>query len=566
MDISIVVPLFNEEESLPELTRWIKRVMDRKSYSYEVILVDDGSNDSSWEVITRLHRENPAVRGIKFRRNYGKSAALFCGFEAAQGEVVITMDADLQDSPNEIPELVRMIREEKYDMVSGWKKKRFDPITKTVPSRLFNGTARLASGIKLHDFNCGLKAYRKAVVKSIEVYGEMHRYIPILAKHAGFTRIGEKVVQHQPRKYGTTKFGIERFVNGYLDLLSVTFISRFAKKPMHFFGLMGTFVFLFGFIATIVVGVNKLTMLARGIRAPLVADNPWFFIALVAMIIGTMLFLTGFIAELISRSAPERNIYQIETRTVDDVSTQEKKGALEPVVPNIVREKKIIAAPMTGTSAANETPEPERISENQDTAAPVTRAFQEEKTPEPERIGEKPGIPVAPAEPPAEPMAEPVAEPVAVTPVETAPAAEYPALEKVQKMKFAWEKPAVSEKVPPEPEEEMAETPPTGSEKPLWGEPTTEPDPEISGKTDDAPPAAEIPAITDDPLYGSTKVKFAYEEVTDQEVVDTDQEVMDTDQEKREDEPSSAGQENKGKPRKVTTVRKKQKPQDNTLF
>ncbi|HNU78643.1 MAG: glycosyltransferase family 2 protein [Prolixibacteraceae bacterium] len=315
MDISVVIPLYNEEESLSELTQWIDRVMDENRFTYEIILVDDGSNDGSWGVIENLYRINPSVRGIKFRRNYGKSAALFCGFEAAQGEVVITMDADLQDSPDEIPDLFRMITQEKYDMVSGWKKKRYDPFSKTLPSKFFNGTARLVSGIKLHDFNCGLKAYRKSVVKSIEVYGEMHRYIPILAKHAGFTRIGEKVVQHQSRKYGKTKFGIERFINGYLDLLSVTFISRFAKKPMHFFGLIGTFVFLLGFIAAIVVGVNKLTMLARGIRAPLVADNPWFFIALMAMIIGTMLFLTGFIAELISRSAPERNIYQIETKT-----------------------------------------------------------------------------------------------------------------------------------------------------------------------------------------------------------------------------------------------------------
>jgi len=315
MDISVVIPLYNEEESLSELTHWIDRVMDENRFTYEIILVDDGSNDGSWGVIENLYRINPSVRGIKFRRNYGKSAALFCGFEAAQGEVVITMDADLQDSPDEIPDLFRMITQEKYDMVSGWKKKRYDPFSKTLPSKFFNGTARLVSGIKLHDFNCGLKAYRKSVVKSIEVYGEMHRYIPILAKHAGFTRIGEKVVQHQSRKYGKTKFGIERFINGYLDLLSVTFISRFAKKPMHFFGLIGTFVFLLGFIAAIVVGVNKLTMLARGIRAPLVADNPWFFIALMAMIIGTMLFLTGFIAELISRSAPERNIYQIETKT-----------------------------------------------------------------------------------------------------------------------------------------------------------------------------------------------------------------------------------------------------------
>ncbi len=315
MDISVVVPLFNEEESLPELVRWIRQVMEENHFSYEVILIDDGSSDASWEEIHKMSQENPAIRGIKFRRNYGKSAALYCGFEASKGNVVITMDADLQDSPEEIPELYRMIREEKFDMVSGWKKKRYDPFTKRLPSKLFNGTARLASGIKLHDFNCGLKAYRSAVVKSIEVYGEMHRYIPLLAKHAGFTRIGEKVVQHQARKYGKTKFGIERFINGYLDLLSVTFISKFGKKPMHLFGLLGTFMFLLGFVATIVVGVHKINMLSRGIRAPLVTDNPYFYLALVAMILGTQLFLTGFIAEMVSRTSPGRNIYQIETRT-----------------------------------------------------------------------------------------------------------------------------------------------------------------------------------------------------------------------------------------------------------
>lgn len=319
MDISIVIPLYNEEESLSELTRWIRRVMEDNHFTYEIILVDDGSNDTSWEVICNLSQENRLIRGIKFRRNYGKSAALYCGFEASQGDVVITMDADLQDSPEEIPELVRMIREDNLDMVSGWKKKRYDPFTKTLPSKLFNGTARLASGIQLHDFNCGLKAYRKAVVKSIEVYGEMHRYIPILAKHAGFTRIGEKVVQHQARKYGKTKFGIERFIHGYLDLLSVIFISKFAKKPMHLFGLLGTFMFLLGFVAAIVVGVHKLRMLSKGIPAPLVTNNPYFYLALVAMILGTQLFLTGFIAELVSRSASERNIYQIETRTGDGI-------------------------------------------------------------------------------------------------------------------------------------------------------------------------------------------------------------------------------------------------------
>lgn len=315
MDISVVVPLFNEEESLPELTEWIRRVMEENRFSYEIILVDDGSNDSSWKVIEELTWRNPDIRGIRFRRNYGKSAALYCGFEKCKGEVVITMDADLQDSPDEIPELYRMIRQEGFDMVSGWKKKRYDPFTKTLPSKLFNSTARMASGIRLHDFNCGLKAYRNAVVKSIEVYGEMHRYIPILAKFAGFTRIGEKVVQHKARKYGKTKFGIERFVNGYLDLLSLSFISKFGKRPMHFFGLLGSLVFLLGLIAAVVVGANKLILIGKGIRAPLVTDSPYFYIALVAMVIGTQLFLTGFIAELVSRSSSERNKYQIETTT-----------------------------------------------------------------------------------------------------------------------------------------------------------------------------------------------------------------------------------------------------------
>jgi glycosyltransferase involved in cell wall biosynthesis len=315
MDISVVVPLFNEEESLPELTSWIKKVMETNHFSYEIILVDDGSYDSSWEVISRLSVENEAIRGIRFRRNYGKSAALFCGFEASRGEVVITMDADLQDSPDEIPGLYHMIREEGYDMVSGWKKKRHDPLSKRWPSRIYNGTARIASGIRLHDFNCGLKAYRQSVVKSVEVYGEMHRYIPILAKNAGFNRIGEKIVRHQARKYGKSKFGIERYVNGYLDLLTVIFISRFAKKPMHFFGLLGTFTFFLGFVAAIIVGIHKLTMLSKGIRAPLITSNPYFYLALTAMIIGTMLFLTGFIAELVSRSASERNKYHVESQT-----------------------------------------------------------------------------------------------------------------------------------------------------------------------------------------------------------------------------------------------------------
>lgn len=317
MDISVVVPLYNEEESLQELTAWIEKVMHQNGFTYEILLIDDGSNDQSWNVIEQLSSNNPCIKGIKFRRNHGKSAALFCGFEAASGNVVITMDADLQDSPDEIPELYKMITEDKFDMVSGWKKKRYDPIMKTLPSKLFNGTARLASGIKLHDFNCGLKAYRKEVVKSIEVYGEMHRYIPILAKHAGFKRIGEKVVQHQARKYGKTKFGFERFINGYLDLLSVTFISRFGKKPMHFFGLLGTFMMIFGFAAAVYVGAHKLTMLARGIRAPLVTDNPYFFLALTCMVIGVQLFLAGFVAELVSRNSTERNKYHIEKRTYE---------------------------------------------------------------------------------------------------------------------------------------------------------------------------------------------------------------------------------------------------------
>jgi len=315
MDISIVVPLYNEEESLPELVGWIDKVMKENRFSYEVILVDDGSNDRSWTVIENLCREKTSVKGIKFRRNYGKSAALFSGFSAAEGDVVITMDADLQDSPDEIPGLYEMIIRENFDMVSGWKKKRYDPFIKRITSKFYNGTARRVSGIKLHDFNCGLKAYRKTVVKSIEVYGEMHRYIPILAKDAGFMRIGEKVVQHQSRKYGKTKFGLERFINGFLDLLSVTFISRFGKKPMHFFGLLGTLMFFIGLVATIVVGANKLIMLSKGIPAPKVTDSPYFYIALATMVIGTQLFLTGFVAELVSRSSSERNSYQIETKT-----------------------------------------------------------------------------------------------------------------------------------------------------------------------------------------------------------------------------------------------------------
>ena len=313
MDISVIVPLYNEAESLPELHAWIKRVMDEHRFSYEILFVNDGSTDDSWDVIERLHAEYPEVKGIKFRRNYGKSPALYCGFARAEGDVVITMDADLQDSPDEIPELYRMITEEKYDLVSGYKQKRYDPLSKTIPTKLFNATARKVSGIhNLHDFNCGLKAYRSEVVKNIEVYGEMHRYIPYLAKNAGFKRIGEKVVQHQARKYGTTKFGLDRFVNGYLDLLSLWFLSRFGVKPMHIFGLLGTLMFMLGFIAVCVVGGTKLYALSVGEPARLVTDSPYFYLSLVAMILGTQLFLTGFVAELVTRNSPERNKYQIE--------------------------------------------------------------------------------------------------------------------------------------------------------------------------------------------------------------------------------------------------------------
>lgn len=313
LDISVVVPLYNEDESLPELYAWIERVMKANGFSFEVIFVNDGSTDRSWEVIEELQEKSPYVKGIKFRRNYGKSPALFCGFERAQGRVVITMDADLQDSPDEIPELYRMITEEGYDLVSGWKQKRYDPLSKTIPTKLFNATARKVSGIhNLHDFNCGLKAYRSEVVKNIEVYGEMHRYIPYLAKNAGFKRIGEKVVQHQARKYGVTKFGLDRFVNGYLDLLSLWFLSRFGVKPMHIFGLLGTLMFMLGFIAVCVVGGAKLYALSVGEPARLVTDSPYFYLALVGMILGTQLFLTGFVAELVTRNSPERNKYQIE--------------------------------------------------------------------------------------------------------------------------------------------------------------------------------------------------------------------------------------------------------------
>jgi len=312
-DISVVVPLYNEAESLPELTGWISRVMADNHFTYEVILVDDGSNDGSWQVIEELVRNNAAVKGIRFRRNYGKSAALHCAFQASIGDVVITMDADLQDSPEEIPGLYDLIKEKGYDMVSGWKKKRHDnALTKNLPSRLFNWTARQFSGIKIHDFNCGLKAYRGEVVKAIEVYGEMHRYIPVIVKKAGFRSIGEKVVQHRKRKYGTTKFGFERFINGYLDLLSISFISRFGRRPMHFFGTLGTLMFLVGFVMAAYLGIEKLIAVSNHIPARLVTQSPYFYIGLTAMIMGTQLFLAGFLGELVSRSSADRNVYHIE--------------------------------------------------------------------------------------------------------------------------------------------------------------------------------------------------------------------------------------------------------------
>ncbi|MDO4758923.1 MAG: glycosyltransferase family 2 protein [Rikenellaceae bacterium] len=312
MDISIVVPFYNEEESLPELVTWIDRVATREKLSYEVIFVDDGSTDRSWEVAEALAEKYPAVRGISFRRNYGKSAALYCGFEAAEGEVVFTMDADLQDSPDEIPEMRRMILEEGCDLVSGWKKKRYDPIGKRWPSKFFNGTARLASGIKLHDFNCGLKAYRKKVVKSIEVYGEMHRFIPILAKKAGFKRIGEKVVEHRARKYGESKFGIERMVKGYLDLISVMFMSHFGRSPMYLFGSLGTLMFLAGGATTVWVIAAKLWKQAQGLPLRAVTDQPLFYLAILAVILGVQLFLAGFLGEMINRNSTDRNKYLID--------------------------------------------------------------------------------------------------------------------------------------------------------------------------------------------------------------------------------------------------------------
>ncbi|MBT3647793.1 MAG: glycosyltransferase family 2 protein [Flavobacteriales bacterium] len=309
LDISCVIPLLDEAESLPELHAWIKRVMDANQFTYEIWFIDDGSKDNSWEIIEQLHASDPNVKGIRFRRNYGKSGALNVGFEAATGDVVFTLDADLQDSPDEIPDLYRMVMDEGYDLVSGWKKKRFDPITKTIPTKLFNWATRKMSGIYLHDFNCGLKAYKNEVIKTVEVYGEMHRYIPVIAKWAGFRKIGEKEVQHQERKYGTTKFGLERFINGFLDLISITFVSKFGKKPMHLFGLIGTLMFFIGFILAAYLGAEKLYYLSVKVHAPLITDRPWFYMALVTMIIGVQLFLAGFLGELVSRNSPDRNNY-----------------------------------------------------------------------------------------------------------------------------------------------------------------------------------------------------------------------------------------------------------------
>lgn len=315
MDISVIVPLYNEEESLKELCEWIARVMSENNFSYEVILIDDGSKDRSWSIIEELGKENRHIKGIRFRRNYGKSAALNEGFQIAQGRVVITMDADLQDSPDEIPELYSLINSGQYDLVSGWKRKRYDPITKTVPSKFFNWATRKMSGIdNLHDFNCGLKSYRRDLVKTIEVYGEMHRYIPVIAKWAGFTRIGEKVVEHRARKYGVTKFGIERFINGFLDLLSITFVSRFGKRPMHLFGLLGSIMFFIGLTVALYLGINKLYSVYSNMPARLLTDRPSFYISLASMIIGTQLFLAGFLGELISRSTHDRNKYIVESK------------------------------------------------------------------------------------------------------------------------------------------------------------------------------------------------------------------------------------------------------------
>jgi len=314
MDVSIVIPLYNEEESLSELADLIDGVMDKNSLSYEIIMVDDGSTDKSWEVIHRLADGNTSVKAIRFRRNYGKSAALYSGFRLSEGDVIITMDADLQDDPDEIPALYGMIKNGGFDLVSGWKKNRHDPLNKRVPSRFFNFTARIVTGIQLHDFNCGLKAYRNEVVKNIEVYGEMHRYIPMLVRDAGYINIGEKVVKHHKRKYGVTKFGIERFIKGFLDLMSLSFVARFGKRPMHLFGTLGTLMFIVGFIAAAYLGGSKLFYLSKGIRIGLVTESPYFYLSLTAMIMGTQLFLAGFIGELITRNSPFRNSYEIDKK------------------------------------------------------------------------------------------------------------------------------------------------------------------------------------------------------------------------------------------------------------
>lgn len=316
MDISVVIPLFNEEESLPELTSWIEKVMGEHHFSYEILLIDDGSRDNSWNIVKDLSTKNPNIKGFSFQRNYGKAAALHIGFQAAKGNVVITMDADLQDNPDEIPELYRMITEDGFDLVSGWKKIRHDPVlSKNLPSKFYNWTVRRMTRIKLHDMNCGLKAYKKQVIKSIEVYGDMHRFIPVLAKWAGFKKIGEKVVKHQERKYGVTKFGLERFIRGPLDLISVMFISKFGKRPMHLFGVLGSLMFVIGFLAALWLGILKLYAVSHGVKIRLVTDNPFFYIALTSMILGTQLFLAGFLADLISRNSPDRNNYQIAEKT-----------------------------------------------------------------------------------------------------------------------------------------------------------------------------------------------------------------------------------------------------------
>jgi len=312
MDVSVVIPLYNEEESLAELADWIRRVGEVNKLSYEIIMIDDGSSDRSWQIISDLSEKYKELKAIKFRRNYGKSAALHVGFQSAKGEVVITMDADLQDSPEEIPGLFKMVMEEGFDLVSGWKKKRHDPISKTLPSKFYNLTARKVTGIKLHDFNCGLKAYKKSVVKAIEVYGEMHRYIPVIARRAGFSKIGEKIVEHHERKYGVTKFGMERYINGFLDLLTISFISRFGKRPMHMFGTLGTLMFFVGFISAGWLGAQKLFLLHKGVKTILISQSPYFYLSLTAMILGSQLFVGGFLGELISRSSSDRNQYHIE--------------------------------------------------------------------------------------------------------------------------------------------------------------------------------------------------------------------------------------------------------------